>query len=66
MIFTFLPLWLEYLIAGILVFITLACGGVVLSRAGRNPFWALVLPLPYVQVLALWAFSFCKWPQVDK
>lgn len=64
MIFTFMPVWLEYLIAGLMAFITLACAGVVLARAGRSPFWALVLVLPYAQVIAVWIFAFCRWPRV--
>jgi len=58
-----LPLWGQYLLQGVLVFITLAAGAVVLGRAGRSPYFSLLLTLPFVQIVAIWVFAFAKWPK---
>lgn len=56
-----LPLWGRYLLQGILVFISIACAAVTLSRAGRSPYYALLIVIPYVQIAALWVFAFTPW-----
>lgn len=57
--------WLGYLIiAGILTY-TLSIGGWVLAKAGRSPLWILLLLVPYLNVVAFWAFAFARWPAVD-
>jgi hypothetical protein len=61
-----LPLWGQYLLQGILVFISIACAAVVLSRAGRSPYYAFLIVIPYVQIAALWVFAFTIWPKRSK
>jgi len=61
-----LPLWGQYLLQGILIFVTLASSAVVLSRAGRSPYLALLMAVPYVQVIALWLFAFSVWQKRKK
>ena len=61
-----LPLWAEYLLEGILIFVGLASAAVVLTRAGRNPYLAFVLMVPYVQVAAIWYLAFSPWPATLK
>jgi hypothetical protein len=56
-----LPLWGQYLLQGILVFISVACAAVALSRAGRSPYYALLIVIPYAQIIALWVFAFTPW-----
>ncbi|MBI3442030.1 MAG: hypothetical protein HY052_09580 [Proteobacteria bacterium] len=56
-------LWEQYLLQGILIFATLATSAVVLGRAGRNPYFALLMIVPYVQIIALWVFAFSTWPR---
>jgi hypothetical protein len=58
-----LPLWGEYLLEGILIFIGIASAAVVLTRMGRHPFFALLLLVPYMPVIAIWYLAFCDWPQ---
>lgn len=60
-----LPQWGEYLLQGIFIFALLACAAVALSRAGRSPWLAFLLAVPYVQIVALWAFAFSRWPKKD-
>lgn len=61
-----LPQWGEYLLQGILTFIMLASAAVVLGRAGRSPYFALLMIVPYVQIAALWVFAFSLWPKSGK
>lgn len=62
MTITGLPQWLEYTIVGILiVYFMFACGK-ILAKTGHSPAWCLLLFVPYVQIIALWAFAYKKWP----
>ncbi len=56
-----LPEWGEYLLKGILIFIGLSSTAVVLTRAGRSPYFAFLIIIPYVQIVAVWYFAFSIW-----
>lgn len=56
-----MPQWAEYLLQGIFIFVMLSSSAVVLSRAGRSPYLALLMVIPYVQIIAVWAFAFSVW-----
>lgn len=56
-----LPLWADYLVKGILIFAGIASAAVVLTRAGRSPYLAFLLVLPFVQVVAIWMLAFSPW-----
>ena len=58
-----LPLWEQYLLEGIFIFIMMAASSVVLTRAGRSPYFALLMLVPYVQIVAVWVLAFSVWPQ---
>lgn len=36
--------------------------GRILGRIGYSPFWSLVAFVPLLNVIALWALAFSKWP----
>jgi hypothetical protein len=55
----------ELLIGSIVTMYMLIAGGWVLAKAGRSPLWILLLLFPYLNVLAVWAFAFIRWPFVD-
>lgn len=63
-----LPEWGQYLIRGIILCTMLCFSAVVLGRAGRNPYWALltIVPLPFLLPLLVWGFAFVTWPKIDK
>jgi len=61
MIYLGLPQWGAYLLQGILMFGLIAVSAVILSRAGRNPYLAFLVAIPYVQIIAIWVFAFSKW-----
>lgn len=61
-----LPLWGQYLLQGLIIFSAIAAAAVVLSRAGRSPYYALLIIIPYVQIIALWIFAFTLWPKRKK
>lgn len=58
-----LPVWLQYLLYGLFIFIGVSSAAVTLSRAGRSPYLAFLLLVPYVQIVALWALAFTQWPE---
>ena len=57
-----LPQWGEYLLEGILIFIGIASAAVVLTRMGRSPYFAFLLLIPYVPIIAVWYLAFSVWP----
>lgn len=59
-----LPAYLQYLVQGILLFFLMAGSAVVLSRIGRNPYWALLVVIPYILVPALWFLALSEWPSL--
>lgn len=61
-----LPEWLRFLLAGLTMFAFMACSAVVLTRAGRSPYWAVFVVIPYFAIVMIWLFAFCRWPKADK
>lgn len=57
---------LAILFKGAVIFVTLAASAVVLTRAGKNPYYALFWMIPVVQVVLLWIFAFREWPALKK
>jgi hypothetical protein len=60
-----LPVWLDYLIKGIVIFVLLAFAGITATKAGRNPYYALLLLYPLTAIWVVWAFARAPWPKVD-
>jgi hypothetical protein len=60
-----LPQWTQFLVMGLLIFSWMSLTAVILSRAGKSPYWALISIIPYFVVVAIWFFAFTKWPKVD-
>lgn len=60
-----LPLWAQYLLQGIMIFVAMAAGAVTLTRTGRSPWLAFLLIVPLVQIAALWALAFLPWRGKD-
>lgn len=56
-----IPLWLEYLVAGLTIGYFVSICGVILTKAGKSPWWALAMLIPYVQIVAVWFFAFSRW-----
>ena len=61
-----LPQWGEYLLEGILIFIGIASAAVVLTRMGRSPYFAFLLLIPYVPIVAVWYLAFTPWRPYSK
>lgn len=66
MIWSDLPQWAQYLTQGLLLFALMSCSAVILSRAGKSPYWALFTVVPYLVIIAIWVFAFTKWPKLDE
>jgi hypothetical protein len=56
------PFWLEYLLKGLAIIAMMAFPAIIAGRAGRSPYLALLLMVPVVNVAAVWAFAYAKWP----
>lgn len=65
-ILTGLPFWIEYLIAAVFVVYLIIAAGICLARSGHSPLWALLLLLPYIQIVAVWAFALIQWPKAKE
>ena len=39
--------------------------GRILSRAGHNPAWCLLILFPFLNMILLWVLAFKSWP-IDK
>ena len=61
------PVWGQYLLQGICLCAVLVFGAIVAGRTGRSPYWALLLivPLPFLSVILVWAFAHTRWPRMD-
>lgn len=59
--FAGLPFWVQYLTRGLLITLLIVSSAVAVSRAGRTPYWALLMIVPYGAVIALWLFAFASW-----
>jgi uncharacterized membrane protein YhaH (DUF805 family) len=53
------------LLALVLLAVPLVMIGRVLRRAGYSPWWALLVLVPLVNLVALWVFAYVRWPAID-
>ena len=37
----------------------------ILQRTGLSGWWAILIFIPLINLLALWAFAVARWPNVD-
>ncbi len=61
-----LPVWGQFLLEGLLLFVEISAVAVVLTRVRRNPYFAFLIIIPYVQILAIWYLAFSKWPEKEE
>jgi uncharacterized membrane protein YhaH (DUF805 family) len=52
-------------LAPLLLAVPLWMIGRVLKRAGYSPWWALLVLVPLVNLVALWVFAYVRWPAID-
>ncbi len=57
--------WQLLLFISVVMTYSMVAAGWVAAKAGRSPLWALLLLVPYVNVLAVWLFAYARWPFVD-
>lgn len=60
--FLMLPNYLSMTIVGLMIAASLTFAGFILARMGYKPLWALVLIVPTVNVVGLWALAFTRFP----
>jgi uncharacterized membrane protein YhaH (DUF805 family) len=54
------------LLALVLLAVPIWMIGRVLRRAGYSAWWALLVLVPLVNLVALWVFAYVRWPAVDR
>lgn len=66
MTFADLPIWAQYLTQGLTLCLMLVFSAIIAARAGRTPYWALAMIVPffYVPLMVVWMFAFCAWPKI--
>lgn len=65
-LFPAIPEWLSYLVGGLTIFVMMASAAVIAARAGRNPYWALFVIVPFLAPVMIWAFAYVRWPSMEK
>lgn len=58
--------WQEMLIVSILGAILVAMAGMIAGRAGRAPYWGLLMLFPVLQIVFFWVLAFIRWPRIDR
>jgi hypothetical protein len=48
------------------MFFLMAFSAIALTRAGRSPYWAIFVVIPYFMIVMVWLFAFCRWPKIAK
>lgn len=65
-LFPTMPEWLAYLIAGLTIFAMMASACVIATRAGRSPYWGMLVIVPFLAPLLIWVFAYSRWPAQEK
>lgn len=55
---------LFYLLLMALFICILWAGTRILQKAGLDPLFVLCLLIPVLNILMIWVFAFCKWPNL--
>ncbi len=63
-LFPGMPEWASYLIAGITIFVMMASACVIATRAGRNPYWGVLVVVPFLAPVLIWALALVRWPSM--
>lgn len=58
-----LPFTLGYLLLGVIVVGFVSASGFVLARLGIKPLWAVLLVVPYAQIIVFWVLAYMPWPR---
>ena len=56
---------LFYLLLAALFICILWAGSRILQKAGIAPLYVLCLLVPVLNILMIWIFAFCKWPNLE-
>lgn len=59
---TSFPEWLAYLAKAIAILYGMIVTGIAIGKTGRHPLWALLILLPFIQILSIWFLAYCQWP----
>lgn len=55
---------LFYLLVPVFALFVLWLGNKILLKAGLDGWWALILLVPVVNIIMIWVFAFCRWPNL--
>jgi hypothetical protein len=60
-----LPHWGTNLIIGIYIVALMSFAAYSLVKARVTPLWSILLLVPPVAVVVIWAIAFIRWPRLD-
>lgn len=63
-LFPAIPEWLSYLVGGLTIFVMIASACVIATRAGRNPYWGVLVIVPFFAPVLIWALALVRWPSM--
>jgi len=55
--------WVPFLVQGLYACLLMCCCAVILSRAGRSPYWALFAINSYALIMGVFVLALVRWPQ---
>lgn len=55
---------LFYLLVPVFALFVLWLGHKILLKAGLDGWWTLILLVPVVNIIMIWVFAFCRWPNL--
>ena len=55
---------LFYFLVALFSLFVLWLGYKILQKAGLDGWWTLVLLVPVVNIIMIWVFAFCYWPNL--
>jgi hypothetical protein len=60
-----LPPWATLLLVACILMYGMYLAGKILARTGVNPAFALLLLVPFVQIVVVWVFAYMRWPAYE-
>ena len=57
--------WQEMLIMSLAGAFLVLFAGMIAGRAGRAPFWGILMLFPIVQIVFIWVLALVRWPRID-
>jgi uncharacterized membrane protein YhaH (DUF805 family) len=61
-----MDVFLSYVLIAMLAVICVAPFARIFQRTGRTGWWAILMLIPFINVVTLWVLAFGPWPAIDE